>query len=247
VGVLALKICRLENRDPLLPVVAGLVHDIGKFEGGQYHKNSTPEETTTAGIAKEILTSFDLNKPEVDLIVSGLLALYDEDKQNNFIADIVHDADFLSKTGYLGVANFFIKSAKRGLNLYASLSRNLSKELTYASVLPKNMRTSGGKKLAEKKSQDLRLFFNGLLQELRESDIAKFEVREEILPCPQGTGEDIKFILVLPESCPTCSEEMNPEYSFVQGIKCTELAVLLSCVNCPTTIPMSFCLPEIIG
>ncbi len=247
VAIVALKICRLENKDPLIPVVAALFHDAGKFEGGQYQKNDIPEEKTSARIAAEILASFDLNKSEIDLIVSGLLALYDEDTKNNFIADIIHDADFLSKSGYLGVANFFMKSAKRDLNLYTSLTQNLSKELTYASVLPKNMRTPAGKKLAEKRSRDIRLFFEGLLQELRDSDIARFEKREETLPCPQKTGENLKFILVFPETCPSCAEGMSPEYSFVQGIKCTELAALISCVSCPSEIRISFCLPEITG
>ncbi len=247
VATLVQKICRLEKKDPLIPVVAALFHDIGKFDGGKYRHNKVPEEKTSARIASEILTSFGLSKSEIDLIVSCLLALYDEDIKNNSIADIIHDADFLSKTGYLGVANFFIKSTKKGLNLYTALTKNLSKEMTYASNLSKNMRTTAGKKLAKKRSQDLRFFFEGLLLELRDLDIAKFEIREETLPCPQKAGEALKFIIVLPESCPTCTEGMSLEYSFDQGIKCTELAVLISCPSCPSEIRMSFCLPEISG
>ena len=247
VATVVLRICRLENKDPLIPVVAALFHDIGKFEGGQYRKNNIPEEKTSARIAAEILASFGMNKTETDLVITGLTALYDEKTQNNFVSDVIHDADFLSKTGYLGVANFFLKSAKRSLNLYTSLIQNLSKELTYASVLPKNMRTPAGKRLAEKRSQDMRLFFEELLQELRDLDIARFEIREETLPCPQKSGENLKFILVLPEACPSCAEGISLEYSFVQGIKCTELAALISCVSCPTKIRISFCLPEITG
>ncbi len=246
VAVLVLKICRMENKDPLIPVVAALFHDIGKFEGGRYHDNNIPEEKNSARIAAEILTSFGLKKSDIDLVTTGLTALYDEETQNNSISDIIHDADFLSKTGYLGVANFFLKSAKRGQNLYTSLSQNLSKELTYASTLPGNMKTPAGENLAEKRSRSLRLYFEGLIQELQDLDIARFEIREETLPCPQKTGEDLKFIMVFPESCPSCAVGLSPEYSFVQGIKCTELAVLISCVNCPSTIRMSFCLPEIL-
>lgn len=246
VAVLTLKICRMENKDPLFPVVAALFHDIGKFEGGRYQNSNIPEEKNSARIAEEILPSFGLKKSDIDLVTIGLTALYDEKTQNNYISDIIHDADFLSKTGYLGVANFFMKSAKRDLNLYTSLSQNLSKELTYASVLPRNMKTPAGENLAEKRSRNLRLYFEGLIQELRDLDIARFEKREETLPCPQKTGEDLKFILVFPESCPSCAVGLSPEYSFVQGIKCTELSVLISCVNCPSTIRMSFCLPEIL-
>jgi HD superfamily phosphodiesterase len=246
VAVLALKICRMENRDPLIPVIASLFHDIGKFDGGQYHRDDIPEEIASARIAEEVLVSLGINKSEIDLVTAGLTALYDEETQNNFISDIIHDADFLSKTGYLGVANFFMKSAKRSLNLYTSLSQNLSKELTYASVLPRNMKTPAGENLAEKRSRNLRLYFEGLIQELQDLDIARFEIREETLPCPQKKGEDLKFILVFPESCPSCAVGLSPEYSFVQGIKCTELAVLISCVNCSSTIRMLFCLPEIL-
>jgi len=246
VAVLALKICRMENEDPLIPVVTALFHDIGKFEGGRYHDNNIPEEKNSARIAADILPSFGLKKSDIDLVTAGLTALYDEEAQNHSISNIIHDADFLSKTGYLGVANFFMKSTKRGQNLYTSLSQNLSKELTYASVLPGNMKTPAGKNLAEKRSRNLRHYFEGLIQELRDLDIARFEIREETLPCPQKTGEDFKFILVFPETCPSCAVGLSPEYSFVQGIKCTELAVLISCVNCPSVIRISFCLPEIL-
>ena len=111
VADLALIICRMENKDPLIPVVAALFHDVGKFEGGRYHDNNIPEEKSSALIAAEILASFGLKKSDIDLVTAGLTALYDEEIQNNSIYDIIHDADFLSKTGYLGVANFFMKSA----------------------------------------------------------------------------------------------------------------------------------------
>ena len=246
VAAVALKICLIEEKDPFLPVIAALFHDIGKFEGGRYHDNNIPEEKISARIAVEMMASFGLKKSDIDMVTAGLLALYDKEIENNSITDIIYDADFLSKSGYLGVANFFLKSAIRGQNLYTSLSRNLSRELTYASVLPGNMKTLAGKKLAVKKSRDLRLYFEGIIQELRDLDIVRFEKREETLPCPQKTGKDLKFVLVFPETCPSCAEGLSPEYSFVQGIKCTELSVLISCVNCPSTIRMSFCLPEIL-
>jgi hypothetical protein len=107
------------------------------------------------------------------------------------------------------------------------------------------MRTSAGKKLAENRSQDIYLFFKGLIDDLKDLGITRFKMRKEVLPCPKKSGEKLKFILVLPESCPSCKEEMSPEYSFVQGIKCTELEVLISCVACQSKIRYSFCLPEI--
>ena len=245
VAALVLKICRMENRDPLFPVVAALFHDAGKFEGGLYKEDQSPEEKVSARIASEILTSSGLNKSEIDLVTSGLTALYDERAEKNSISNIVHDADFLSKTGYLGVANFFLKTAKRGLSLYFSLLKNLSRELTYAAVLPDNMRTSAGKELAKKRSKDLRRYFEGLIQELRDLDMVRLQWKEVILPCPDRSGRDIKFILVVPETCPSCDSAMNPEYSFEQGLKCTELVAEISCASCPATIRVAFCLPEI--
>ena len=245
VAMLVLKICRMENTSPLFPVVAALFHDIGKFEGGHYQKDDIPEEITSARLAKEILSSLGFDKSGIDSVFVSLNALYDEKTKNNSLADILHDADFLSKTGYIGVANFFLKSAMRGRNILSSLTQSLSKELTYAAHLPNNMRTQSGKKLAEKRSHNVSLFFENLLEELGELGIAKFEKREETLPCPQKSGKKLKFILILPESCPSCQKGMRPEYSFAQGIKCTELVVLLSCLSCPSNFRLSFCLPEI--
>ncbi|MCJ7580937.1 MAG: HD domain-containing protein, partial [Candidatus Aminicenantes bacterium] len=91
-ATVALKICRMENKDPLFPVIAALFHDIGKFEGGRYQKDNIPEERASARVAEEILVSSGLNKSEIKLVADGLTALYDEKTQKSFIADVIHDA-----------------------------------------------------------------------------------------------------------------------------------------------------------
>ena len=246
VATFALVLCRVEKEDPSIPVVAALFHDIGKFDQGQYHQEDTPEEKISARIADEILPAFGLKEDEIKIIVSGLTALYAEKNQKNRIADILHDADFLSKSGYLGVAHFFTKSALKGQNLYRALSQDLSKELTYASVLPQNMRTTAGEELAEQKAKDSLAFYRNFLQELRDSGISRFKIREEELPCPQKKGRILKIYLVVPQVCLTCGDIFVPKFSFAQGIKCTELVAHIQCRGCSSDYGISFCLPEIL-
>ena len=44
VASIADRLAQSENLDPLIPVVAALFHDAGKFSGGQYHSEGTVEE-----------------------------------------------------------------------------------------------------------------------------------------------------------------------------------------------------------
>jgi len=240
------KICALEKIDPVNPVVAALFHDVGKFDGGHYHRGKIREEERSSIIASEILRREGIDSSDIDLIVSGLKSLYVEEKKSRkIISDIIHDADFLAKSGYLGIANFFTKSALKGQNLVNALSLHLSKELTYASVLANNMRTAAGKKLAERKSKDSLSFFKQLVSELSEAGIIDFVIDEEELPCLHE-GKRIQIILATPVSCPTCGDQIKKEISFEQGIKCAELVVNQKCVDCSFFCRISFCLPELL-
>lgn len=247
VSAIARMICQSEGLDPLLPVIAALFHDIGKFADAKYHPDDTPEEQIAAQLAGEILGEENMEEAQIREIVSGLEALYEEKKTGNLISDIVHDSDFLAKFGYLGIANFFSKSALRGQNLKSSLTGSLSKELTYASVLPKNMRTSSGKKMALQKRRDTLNFYKALLQELRNQDIAYFKIKETTWSCPRNSQKSIKIFLVLPDSCPDCGEELISCYSSQEEIKCTKLIADIRCKECPQRYRISFCLPEIIS
>jgi HD superfamily phosphodiesterase len=247
VALYARKICLLEKMDPMIPVLAALFHDIGKFDDGLYHKENIPEEEQSSKIASEFLHLEGAHSSDIDLLVSVLKSLYDENKKGNLIADILHDADFLAKSGYLGIANFFTKSALKGQSLMKALSLHLSKELTYASVLLKNMKTLAGKKIAEQKSKDTLSFFRKLIRELSEAGIAEFVILEEEMPCPQKGKKSLKIHLAVPLNCPTCEGKLEKEYSFEQGIKCTELVIGIRCQRCPFNYRMSFCLPELLS
>ena len=247
VALYARRLSLLEKTDPLLPVLAALFHDMGKFDGGRYHRDEIPEEKKSAGAASGFLHRAGFKNSDIDHIVSGLNSLYDEKSKANMLANILHDADFLAKAGYLGVAEFFTKSALKGQNLSHALSLHLSKELTYASLLAANMRTSAGRKIAVQKAKDSLAFYQGLLEELADSGISRFTIVNEELPCPSKHGKILKIVLAIPSECPSCRGELRREYSFEQGIKCTELIGRIRCSDCSYSERISFCLPELPG
>jgi len=157
----------------------------------------------------------------------------------------VHDADFLVKFGYLGVANFFIKSALRQKNLYKTLITSLSKELTYAAALKANMRTITGKKMAGKKSAATLTYYRGLLDELREAGIAFFKIKDEAYPCPKNPKKILTLRMAIPEVCPECHSELTMDFASQSKTKCEQLTANIHCVHCPNEYQVSFCLPEI--
>jgi uncharacterized protein len=146
VASLAIKLAGEEKRDALLAALAALFHDAGKFAGGRYHDGDTPEEETAAARAETMLKKSRVAPADRAAVVDAIRALYREGRRSSPLADIVHDADFLSKFGYLGVAQFFIKSTLRGKTLRTAVMNSLSKELTYAACLALNMRTKAGRR-----------------------------------------------------------------------------------------------------
>lgn len=244
VASIAYQLARSENADPLIPVIAALFHDAGKFAEGEYHKDQTVEEEESARIAGALLKESGMSARDIHRVLSGLKALYHEGEQGNFIADIVHDADFLSKFGALGVAQFFTKSALRRRALRATVLGYLSKELTYASCLPLNMRTASGRKMAVRKSSDSLGFFRKLLAELREAGIADFKIRRIQIPNPAG-GQPWKVQLVHSPTCARCRKAWSPAWTTDEGVKCHKLVVEWICSGCSERLETSFCLPEI--
>ena len=245
VALQAYNICREEGENPLGPVIAALLHDAGKFESGSYHKTDAPEEIIAARQAKKIfeITGFDKNQSRE--ILSGLKALYNEDAPGNRIADIVHDSDFLVKTGRIGVAALFLKAFLRGYKLTEIATRMLSKELTYASALKENMHTKTGKRLAAKKSRETRSFYLGFLQELKDHGIADFQVKKINFPCPQNPKKFAAIELVVRELCPECGGKWDIDLSGKNGIKCKKMIARISCSLCSWEEEVAFCLPEI--
>jgi putative nucleotidyltransferase with HDIG domain len=245
VAAAALRLAVAEGVDPLLPVIAALLHDIGKFSGGRYHADDTPEEQEAAGIARQMLEAAGMPEDHMLEVVGGLEALYHEKVEGNHIADMVHDADFLCKFGLLGAAHFFQKAALRGRPLHRVVLRDLSKELTYAACLPLNMRCAAAVKMAEKKSKDSLGFFRGLLRELRDAGMGGYRV--EVIEWKPGqepkTGLEVR--LVIPVSCEDCGSSLKVVLSTQEGIKCQKLTANIECRVCRHSYDISFCLPEV--
>jgi uncharacterized protein len=241
----ALKLAVLEKTDPLIPVITALFHDSGKFRRGDYHAKETPEEEHAATVAEELLEEAGMATEQVQMTVQSLNALYRENIAGTVTSNIVHDADFLVKFGFLGAANFFMKTALRGKPLQTSVLNYLSKELTYASLLPENMRTPSAKRLAKKKKKDSLTFFNGLLDELCEADIACYTIEKLKITQTKKQNAPLEVFLVLPDKCPTCEGEFTKEWATEKGIKCEKLNVSVFCRDCNCQYDFSFCLPEI--
>lgn len=245
VAAIARKIALAEEVNTTDAVIAALFHDSGKFLEGHYHADDTPEEEKAAQLAKEVLIKEGMDKEKIDTITAALTALYNDKQLASRITDVVHDADFLAKFGYLGVANFFVKSALRGQALCKILISSLSKELTYAAALKTNMRTATGKKLAEKKSVATLSYYQGLLDELREAGIAFFKIIEAAFPCPKNPNKILTLRMVVPEVCPECSGGLSMNFTSQTQTKCEQLTATIHCEQCPSQYEITFCLPEI--
>jgi HD superfamily phosphodiesterase len=245
VASFARKIALAEGTDALDAVIAALFHDSGKFLEGRYHDDDTPEEEAASDLARKILAEEGMDPAKIATITTAITALYNEQQPASKTTDVVHDADFLAKFGYLGVANFFVKSALRQKNLYNTLITSLSKEMTYASALKANMRTVTGKKMAGKKSAATLTYYRGLLDELREAGIAFFKIIEEAFPYPKNPDKILTLRMAVPESCPQCCSQLSLNFTSQTKIKCEKLTAKIHCAHCTNHYQISFCLPEI--
>ena len=244
-AALALRICQAEGLDPTAPVLGALFHHAGKFIHGADHEDEQPEEHTSAALAQKALSELDLDEGLVQETVAGIMALYQQASASNRVADVIHDADFLAKAGHLGVAVFFQKSTLRGKNLQHALAQMLSRELTYAGVLPENMRTRAGRRMAVKKAAVTERFFQGLLEELAEAGMEHFRITEKSWPCPGNPQKKLQIRMVVPVKRAECGGRIAPRYSQEEGLKCTKLTAAIQCGECPHQYNISFCLPEI--
>jgi uncharacterized protein len=245
VASLAFDLAKSEKMDPVLPAVAALFHDAGKFKDGTYHKDVRPEEEDAARLAESVLRGTRMRAADIRTVASAIRALYNARSYGNRTADIVHDADFLAKFGALGVAQFFIKSTLRGQTLRSALLGSLSKELTYAAVLPRNMRTKAGERRAEKKSAETLRYFRSLVRELRETRIEDIEMKRVRVKPVSRPGRAVDVLLAVPRICEACGGNWRIAHRTVRGVKCEKLEAEIICVKCGEKSSFSFCLPEI--
>lgn len=239
VGKIAYKIALNEGINPLVPTIAAILHDAGKFVFGKYHDDDVTEEEHSSSIAQKLLANSGLSKNDIEAIKTAIYALYNEKLDYNINCKIVHDADRLEKLGPLGIANFFTKMTLRGANLSSSILKNLSRELTYTAAAPKTMLTKTGKELAQTRSQKALLYFDELLEEFAYYDLGRFQVKEFEIDTNQ------KVTLVIPEKCHKCNGEYSVQLSKDMGIKCEKVIVNYSCNKCEQKYKTEFCLPLI--
>jgi HD superfamily phosphodiesterase len=245
VASFAYRLALAEDLEPMIPTIIALFHDAGKFAGGRYHADETAEEAESARIAAPILRQSGMKPADAKRVLAGLKALYREGSARSVAADIVHDADFLSKFGSLGVANFFVKAALRGRTIRSAVLQYLSKELTYAACLPVNMRTAAGRRLASRKAAESQRFFRSLLTEMRDTQIADLKIRRLRVPHPDRRDRVLDVRLVVRSACPECSGRWQTTWTTEKGIKCQRLLVEITCRGCGERLETSFCLPEI--
>ncbi len=243
VASLAFRLAEEERRDPLLAAVTALFHDAGKFAGGGYHRGDEAEEDAAARLAEPILKRCRVPAADREAVLAGLGALYKEGAGPNPLAAIVHDADFLSKFGALGVAQFFIKSTLRGRTLRSTVMTSLSKELTYAACLPLNMRTVAGRARAEKKAGETLRYYEALLEELAETHGGAYRIRNVRLPAGKSRKAEVR--LVIAAACDACGGAWSVSRSVRKGLKCSRLEARLRCHRCGAEREIAFCLPEL--
>ncbi|MCK7483868.1 MAG: hypothetical protein M0C28_47925 [Candidatus Moduliflexus flocculans] len=97
---------KAEKENPDLAAVTALFHDAGKFSRRPLSRRQEARGGGGARLARKILEESGLGMADIGHVVRALRSLYQSGAGRNRLADIVHDADFLSKSGYLGRGQF---------------------------------------------------------------------------------------------------------------------------------------------
>jgi len=223
-----------EGLDPTAAILAALIHDAGKFFGGNYHQDEEPEEKKAVIVAQEILRGSPYES-QLPIINDAILSLYRDDRNPSGIGAILYDADRLDKLGYIGIAQFFSKHSLRGKFLDNDLMKKVCIELTYAHHAPLTLKTTTARKLASRRSERVRSFFMGLLEEWREMELGDFSIHD-------ADVEGIKLVLVVPDYC-HCGAGLKISTDVKEGIKCRAAIVEYRCPGCHEVSEFSFCLP----
>ncbi|WP_319409203.1 NTP transferase domain-containing protein [uncultured Desulfosarcina sp.] len=238
VARIAHHIAKTEGWEEEPALLAGLLHDIGKFAHGSYHEDDTPEEENAVRFAQRILSGTVYEK-WLPIIGDAILSTYLEGKATSNIGRAVYDADCLDKLGNIGVVQFFAKKALRRQFLDDDVMIRTSIELTYAHHAPDTLKTETGRSLARKRKIRTRTFYTGLLEEWKELGLGEFNIIEEDIA-------GIVCILVVPGSC-SCGGRLDRESDIRDSLKCRSVVVNYRCRTCGFQSEFSFCLPNVSG
>jgi molybdopterin-guanine dinucleotide biosynthesis protein A/HD superfamily phosphodiesterase len=238
VARIAHHIAKAEGWEETPALLAGLLHDIGKFAYGSYHEDDTPEEENAVRFAQRILSGTVYAK-WLPTINEAILSTYLEGKATSDIGRAVYDADCLDKLGNIGVVQFFAKKALRRQFLDDDVMIRTSIELTYAHHAPDTLKTATGRSLAHTRKIRTRRFYTGLLEEWKELGLGAFNILEEEIA-------GIVCIFVVPDSC-ACGGQLERESDIRDSLKCRSVVVNYLCRACGLEKEFSFCLPNVRG
>jgi molybdopterin-guanine dinucleotide biosynthesis protein A/HD superfamily phosphodiesterase len=237
-GRIARHIARAEGMEEEPALLAGLLHDTGKFINGAYHENDVPEERDAIQFVIRLLegTVYEKWIPKVS---QAILSMYLEDEATSDLGRVVHDADNLDKLGCMGVAQFFAKNALRYRFLNDDLLPRVSIELTYAHHAQETLKTAIGRSLAQERVIMTRRFFSELLDEWAQLELGSFKIIEEEIG-------GVICIMVVPTSC-QCGGSLDLHSDILDAIKCRSVVVKYACADCGAESEYSFCLPKVKG
>ncbi|MBU3947024.1 MAG: NTP transferase domain-containing protein [Proteobacteria bacterium] len=238
VGRIAHHIAKAEGLEIEPALLAGLLHDLGKFANGSYHENDIPEEENAVRLADKILSGTIYEK-WIPIINEAILSTYLEGEATNDIGRVLYDADRLDKLGNMGVAQFFAKNALRRQFLDDDLMIRTSIELTYAHHAPDTLKTATGRSIARVRSIRTRRFYTELVEEWAMLGLGAFNILEEDIA-------GIVCILVVPCVC-SCGGRLKLESDIRDSVKCRSVLVKYICVECGIESEFSFCLPNVKG
>ena len=238
VAVWTERLGREEGLDPALCRMAGLFHDAGKFAGGRYHEDDRPEEEAAVALLLEMGHAFHAPLPMVEEAASAIQELYRDDPDPSPLAKVLFDADNLEKLGYLGVANYFIKTGLRGSGLSQEGLYKITVELTYAHNASKSFWTSYGRGLARERAEESIAYFRRLLDTLRDDGLFDFRIEEEHF-------DGLRLLVAAPLTC-NCGRRLRRSMWSEKGIKCTEVHLEHGCPDCGSLHHLRFCRPRLI-
>lgn len=238
VGRIARRIAVEEGLAPEPALLAGLMHDMGKFVDGCYHEDDIPEEMHAARFVERILAK-TVYERWIPVVSEAILSMCLEGEAVSDIGCAVYDADCLDKLGNMGVVQFFAKKALRRQFLGEDVMIRASVELTYARHAPDTLKTATGRALARERSARTRRFYTELLDEWSQLGLGTFDIVTEDI-----AGVDC--VLVVPGRCP-CGGRLKRDSDIRDTIKCRSLVVTYRCRACAAASEFSFCLPNVKG
>ncbi|MFW9915284.1 MAG: HD domain-containing protein [Candidatus Thorarchaeota archaeon] len=203
-------------------VLSALLHDVGKFSGGEYNSEDIREEEISAEIAAEILESGGLPEDLVRNVKQTINQLYSNASPSEMTC-LVHDADRLDKTGMMGLVNFFQKWTLRGLKLSEIIEQKIGPEITYLAHLKNSLKTQVAK--------DSCPSVQGNIEDL-ENLISEYNrISGKDLRITPYSFEGKKIYAVQKAQC-TCGKPYIATISKTTTIKCDLVLLELTCQDC---------------